>query len=496
MVDNSSQQQVQDNPQASDTPTTPSASIGQKPDTNWPKESIPSDVSGPNLANDQNATPSAQPAQQIENKEEMPTETQTTPEPPKEETQPQVTAPEVGQVEEANQTLPISPKLANSDSSASPSAQTEEPKTPTPQETDFTKLANQEPEEAKPVQAETPSQAEEKPIESKEPENISQSQETTTEPIQEETMPANLANQPQEQPQTSEAQAEKQLENQTAQQNDMVNLPDNQASQVQSETPKAASSIESEQTLPESAEIKPDPLERPQEAPNVLSDSQESGQKGFGDLLSTGNSPPSNPPIPPNPSIPLNSSTPRPFSFGDLLKEAQNQDKSNIPDDLFEIKDTPQETDSQSSPPPSQQNQQPPTPPQQQPTSQSTQLDQLVQEPKVIEKVVEKIVEKPVEVIKEFKVPDEEEIKKRVSEHILTEQQNRRTLANQARSRRKSKHLDKIMELAKNTNKISNDDIQRLLHVSQSTATNYLSELTKSGMLKREGIRGGAKYSI
>ena len=52
------------------------------------------------------------------------------------------------------------------------------------------------------------------------------------------------------------------------------------------------------------------------------------------------------------------------------------------------------------------------------------------------------------------------------------------------------------MELARNTQNISNEDVQRLLHVSQSTATNYLSHLSRSGMLKKEGIRGGTKYSI
>ncbi len=72
----------------------------------------------------------------------------------------------------------------------------------------------------------------------------------------------------------------------------------------------------------------------------------------------------------------------------------------------------------------------------------------------------------------------------------------RRQKANQVRSQKKTNHLSKIMELAKHTPSISNTDIQRLLHVSQSTATNYLAELSRRGLLKRLGIRGGAKYTL
>lgn len=123
--------------------------------------------------------------------------------------------------------------MANSDLNASSSAQTETQEFP--QESDSTKLANKEAEEAKPIQTESPSQTEEKPIESKEPENIPQPQDTTTVSFSEETKPDNLVNQPQNQSQTTEVQEEKQPENTTLQQDDIdVKPPDNQASQVQS----------------------------------------------------------------------------------------------------------------------------------------------------------------------------------------------------------------------------------------------------------------------
>lgn len=71
-----------------------------------------------------------------------------------------------------------------------------------------------------------------------------------------------------------------------------------------------------------------------------------------------------------------------------------------------------------------------------------------------------------------------------------------RQKANQKRLEKRQKHFDEIMQLIKQTGTITNTDVQRLCRVSQSTATNYLSELTKKGILKKQGIRGGAKYSL
>ena len=52
---------------------------------------------------------------------------------------------------------------------------------------------------------------------------------------------------------------------------------------------------------------------------------------------------------------------------------------------------------------------------------------------------------------------------------------------------RKRKKLDKIMNLfAKQTN-ISNNDVQKLLYVSDATATRYLGILIKEGKIKQEG---------
>jgi hypothetical protein len=66
-------------------------------------------------------------------------------------------------------------------------------------------------------------------------------------------------------------------------------------------------------------------------------------------------------------------------------------------------------------------------------------------------------------------------------------------LAIQSRKRNK---LDKIMNLfAKQTN-IANDEVEKYLHVSDATATRYLSILVKEGKIKQNGKTGkGVSYT-
>ncbi|MBI4089122.1 MAG: hypothetical protein HY424_00240 [Candidatus Levybacteria bacterium] len=102
---------------------------------------------------------------------------------------------------------------------------------------------------------------------------------------------------------------------------------------------------------------------------------------------------------------------------------------------------------------------------------------------KIVEKEV--IKEIPVEVIKEVKVVDETELGKQLDEKFKAKLLENKKKANEARSQKKKDHLDRIVELAKKK-EINNQDVRDLLQVSQSTATNYLTELTKSGRLKSE----------
>ena len=61
---------------------------------------------------------------------------------------------------------------------------------------------------------------------------------------------------------------------------------------------------------------------------------------------------------------------------------------------------------------------------------------------------------------------------------------------------RKRKKLDRIMSLFLKQSKITNDEVEKLLHVSDATATRYLSQLEKEGKIKQAGKTGqGVSYS-
>jgi len=61
---------------------------------------------------------------------------------------------------------------------------------------------------------------------------------------------------------------------------------------------------------------------------------------------------------------------------------------------------------------------------------------------------------------------------------------------------RKRKKLDKVMFLFLKQSKITNDEVEKFLHVSDATATRYLSQLEKEGKIKQNGKTGkGVSYS-
>ncbi len=61
---------------------------------------------------------------------------------------------------------------------------------------------------------------------------------------------------------------------------------------------------------------------------------------------------------------------------------------------------------------------------------------------------------------------------------------------------RKRKKLDRVMSLFLKQSKITNDEVEKLLHVSDATATRYLSQLEKEGRIKQSGKTGkGVSYS-
>jgi len=72
--------------------------------------------------------------------------------------------------------------------------------------------------------------------------------------------------------------------------------------------------------------------------------------------------------------------------------------------------------------------------------------------------------------------PPKEEVRRKLEES--------RRKANEAKKQKKEKNLNKIIKLAEEKGEITNRDVRELLHISQSTATNYLKELTNRGALK------------
>ena len=57
---------------------------------------------------------------------------------------------------------------------------------------------------------------------------------------------------------------------------------------------------------------------------------------------------------------------------------------------------------------------------------------------------------------------------------------------------RKRKKLEKILEALNTKGKITNDEVEKLLHVSDATATRYLSALEKEGKIQQVGKTGKA----
>jgi len=59
---------------------------------------------------------------------------------------------------------------------------------------------------------------------------------------------------------------------------------------------------------------------------------------------------------------------------------------------------------------------------------------------------------------------------------------------------RKRGKLDKVMALFLKKSKITNDEVEKFLHVSDATATRYLSQLEKEGKIKQSGKTGKSVF--
>ena len=67
---------------------------------------------------------------------------------------------------------------------------------------------------------------------------------------------------------------------------------------------------------------------------------------------------------------------------------------------------------------------------------------------------------------------------------------------NESRQNAKAEAKDKMLKLFNDKTEITNDDVQKLLSVSDATATNYLNELEQEGHITQIGQEGrGVKYT-
>mgnify|MGYP001611881038 FL=1 len=72
----------------------------------------------------------------------------------------------------------------------------------------------------------------------------------------------------------------------------------------------------------------------------------------------------------------------------------------------------------------------------------------------------------------------------------------RRQHATEARKQKREENLAKVIELAQKKGKIDNLDVRDFLHISQTTATDYLHTLVNSGKLKKEGKAKATVYFL
>ena len=63
-------------------------------------------------------------------------------------------------------------------------------------------------------------------------------------------------------------------------------------------------------------------------------------------------------------------------------------------------------------------------------------------------------------------------------------------------SQKKAENKERVLELVRANKKTTNNDIEKLLGVSDATATRYFDELEKEGKVKQIGTTGNAVFYI
>ncbi len=62
------------------------------------------------------------------------------------------------------------------------------------------------------------------------------------------------------------------------------------------------------------------------------------------------------------------------------------------------------------------------------------------------------------------------------------------------KTKKTGENEEKIIEFLKEKGKITNNDVEKLLEVSDSTATRYLSEMEEAGIIDQNGDTGRGVY--
>ena len=86
---------------------------------------------------------------------------------------------------------------------------------------------------------------------------------------------------------------------------------------------------------------------------------------------------------------------------------------------------------------------------------------------------------------------------KKVIPVIISTKSKARELLIKARNAiqsRKRKKLEKVMSLFLKKQKITNDEVEKFLHISDATTTRYLSQLEKEGKIKQNGKTGKSVF--
>ncbi len=221
--------------------------------------------------------------------------------------------------------------------------------------------------------------------------------------------------------------------------------PSNQPSQAQPEAPADTPVIQVENTPSQSAGINPEPLEVTQNTPPADSKPPESPKTSFGDLSA---------PVQPVPSTtpPVVISPPQPSS--------------------------PPASQSQPIPPP-------------------------VEIPQPVSSFGD-LMEKPADLSEEpaIHIDPIEAPKETTPASLSSDQQQkeeftqRRQRANAVRKQKKDGNLVQILEFVQKKGIVKNLDVRDFLHISQTTATDYLHTLVSSGKLKKEGKAKATMYSL